>query len=115
MTYLWAFALTVIVEVPIYTGLLGTAGLLRPVIATVMGIAVNLVTHPLVWLAVQHAGPAYWQVLWPTEGAAWLTEAGAPYAAARRRPGLLLVISLIANTASLLAGLTVNAITRLHG
>ena len=114
VTYFWALILTLVVEVPIYTGLLSKAGLFRPIRATVVGSGVNLVTHPLAWLVISLAGHDYWPVFWTTECAVWLTEAGLLYAVARQRLRLLAVIALTANTASLLTGLTVNVVTQLQ-
>jgi hypothetical protein len=105
--YPWALALTLIVEVPIYTGLLGQVGVLRRFPAIVAAIGVNLVTHPLVWLATRHAG---WAVFTLAEVGAWLVEAGLLYAVVRTRGRLLLAVALVANSASLLAGLVLAAV-----
>lgn len=102
MGYPWALALTLIVEVPIYTGLLSHAGLMRRIPAIGAAVGVNLVTHPVVWLVVGHSG---WVGFALAEVGAWVVEAALLYAVVRARVWLLLTVSLVANSASLLAGL----------
>lgn len=73
--WLGAFALTLLVELPIYTGLLRrwcpTAR------AAALGLLANVITHPLLWFGlvrVQLGGPAWLIVLFLAEGAVWAVE-----------------------------------------
>ncbi|RMI32704.1 hypothetical protein [Nocardia stercoris] len=108
MRYPWALALTLLVEVPIYTAMLVTAKAFRPARAAATGTAVNLVSHPLLWSIISRAAPnAFWATLIVAEIGVCLLEAALVYAVRRRRPGELLLISVTANAASLLAGFLV--------
>ncbi|MFC5753597.1 hypothetical protein [Actinomadura rugatobispora] len=103
-----ALALTLAVELPVYAVALRVLlrARLLPVLAA--AVAVNLVTHPLVWWALGAAARSrggYEIALLPVEIAAWLAEA-ALLGALLRRPGrACLHAALAANAASLLAGL----------
>ncbi|XVQ07876.1 hypothetical protein ACQP1W_35600 [Spirillospora sp. CA-255316] len=108
-----ALALTLAVELPVYAAalrvLLGTR--LLPVLAT--AVAVNLVTHPVVWWALGAAARSrggYEIALLPVEIAAWLAEAALLRAMLLRamlrgKGRAFLHAALAANAASLLAGL----------
>jgi hypothetical protein len=67
MPYLGALALTIAIELPIVAALVPAP--MRPR-ALVDGLALNLCTHPLAWLAVLHLGLGWWLV----EAAVTLTE-----------------------------------------
>ncbi len=102
--------ITLAVEVPIY------AAELRHTLGTSLasgssgGLAVNLVSHPLAFLAI---APAIYPLIGPTgslitvESIAWLGESGLVWLWLGRRPATIAVISLLANSASLLVGLAV--------
>ena len=105
MPYPLALALTLAVEVPVYAVALRAAGSLRGGPATLAGIAVNLITHPPVWLVLLRAEDPYPIVFAVVEVAAWLVEAGIVYARVRRDAVVILLTALVANTASVLAGL----------
>jgi hypothetical protein len=110
-----ALALTLAVELPLYAvalrGLLGV----RVATALLAATGVNLVSHPLVWLALGAAARfrgGYEISLLPVEIAAWLAEAAMLRALLRgrgrgrgREGGDLVLIALAANAASFLAGL----------
>jgi hypothetical protein len=106
--YALALALTLIVEVPIVVTALALARLARGWRAVVAAIVVNLVTHPLVWLALAGAGEAYRPRFVAVETGAVVVEAALLYAWLRTSPALLLLISLVANLASILAGLALS-------
>jgi len=98
-----ALLLTLAVEVPLYTVALGALRLATRWRAVALGVLVNLLTHPVLWLVLApHPTAAR---LWTAEAAAVATEALVLLLAVRRSPLLLLVISLGANAGSLLIGL----------
>lgn len=103
--WLRAFVLTQAVEVPIYR--YGYGAPLR------LAFTASAITHPVVWLVFfgpLGPGPAvtYEERLVAAELFAWLTEAVFLHLTTRRpRP---LVFALVANAASVIAGLTVRAI-----
>lgn len=107
MLWLFAFALTLACELPIYW-----IALRRPLggnaRALAVGVAVNVATHPLAWqLAVGHVMP--WLAI---EGAVTIAEAAMVFAAARalgRRLPLheALLVALAANAFSAGVGLIV--------
>ena len=71
----------------------------------VAAIVVNLATHPLVWLLLSRAGAAYWSWFVAVEVAAWLVEAALLAVWLRRDLALLGLTALVANLASVLAGM----------
>lgn len=97
-----ALLLTLAVEVPLYTAALVALRLAGPGRAVALGTAVNLATHPALWLFLTRH-PAR---LWPAEAAATAIEAAILIAALRTDKTLLAVIATGANAASLLIGLT---------
>ncbi|WP_433081541.1 hypothetical protein ACQP1P_46365 [Dactylosporangium sp. CA-052675] len=104
-----ALLLTLAVEVPLYTAALTVLGLASARKALVLGVVVNLVTHPALWLFLtRHPG-----ALWPAEAVATAAEALILAIATggngdRGRGRLVVVaIALGANAGSLLIGLTV--------
>jgi hypothetical protein len=106
VSQLAAFGLTLAVELPWY----GAGLVARRLVARarwwwapVLGVAVNAVSHPLLWWwLAPHPSLARLAV---AEAAVWLMEALLLWAAIRRELALLLVLSLAANASSLLIGL----------
>lgn len=117
MPYPLAFALTLLVEVPVYTVVLAGCGTVRPGRAAAAALVVNCATHPVLWWVLGRfaAGPAaaYWTAFALAEAAVCAIEAlllGRPPARPLRSPAplplpLRAAASLTANAASLLAGL----------
>ncbi|MFD0528308.1 hypothetical protein [Kitasatospora arboriphila] len=126
MPYPLALALTLLVEVPLYTAALAGLGRVRPARAALAGAAVNGLTHPVLWWSLRHAaaGPAaaYWTAFALAEASvcaveavlAGLLTAGRAAPAVRpdartgtvRLPGpLLAAASLTANASSVLVGM----------
>jgi len=104
MPYPQALALTLIVEVPVYVLAMRGARLISGWRAVAVAVGVNLVTHPLVWLTltrIDGSRPAFLAA----EVGAWLAETALLYLAVRRDLALLCLAALVANTASLTAGL----------
>lgn len=107
-----AFALTVLVEAPVYLALLrrafGAPG------ALALALLVNAATHPVVWFVIPHTRP-WWRGFAAAELFAWLAEAAvlalAARATAARRPGRAfgaldaLLAALVANALSAGLGL----------
>ncbi|MCU7824773.1 hypothetical protein [Kitasatospora sp. DSM 101779] len=127
MPYPLALALTLLVEVPLYTAALGSLGRVRPARAALTGAAVNGLTHPVLWWSLRHAaaGPAaaYWTAFALAEVSVCVVEAvlaglltadrAAPAAGPGGRSGsarplpwpLLGGAALTANASSVLVGL----------
>ena len=122
--YPLALVITLGVEVPIYVAVLSFARLLRGARAVAAAVGVNVLTHPVVWVVLTaHPG---WFVpvevgvclveavllvgavaMWGAAGlrdAAELRGAAALWGIARRDAGLLLLVAVVANSASVLAG-----------
>lgn len=95
-----AFLLTQLVEAPVYR---------RAAPAPWWGaLAPSALTHPFVWFAfprLQELGASYLQMAIAAETFAWLVEAAFLAMALRVRPRRALLVSLAANTASVLVGL----------
>lgn len=102
--WLVAFVLTQIVEVPLYRWL-APVGWLR-------GFSLSLVTHPAVWYVIPplcyRNGLHYHQMLWIAEIFAWSVEAGMLMLYGVRWYRALLV-ALLVNAASVLAGMAARA------
>jgi hypothetical protein len=112
VSYPAALALTLVVEVPVYLVALSAAGIRlgrtgRPGLL-LAAVGVNLATHPVVWVLLAHAGPAYGTVFWLVEAAAWVVEAALLCLVIRRDPVLIALVALVANLASVLAGVAVD-------
>ena len=103
MRYVWALVLTLAVEVPIYVLVLGVARLLSGWRAVAVAVGANLVTHPLVWITLTRIDG--WPAFVAAEVGAWFAETALLCLAVRRDVALLCLIALVANTASLGAGL----------
>jgi len=109
-TYLAALSITLALEVPIYAIELRRAfgGPLASGART--GLAVNLTSHPLGFLAIA-------PLVYPLLGAGgsllavelivWIGEAGLVWLWLQRRPGTIGLISLLANSVSLAVGFVV--------
>ena len=109
MSFPAALLLTLAVEVPLYVAALTALLLARPVRAGMLAVAVNLVTHPVLWLLLApRPSPG---ALVGAEVAVWAVEGVLVWLALRRRPGLpvMAVVSAGANAASILAGVLVSA------
>jgi hypothetical protein len=104
-----ALLLTLAVEVPLYVAALTALRLARPVRATLLAVAVNLLTHPVLWFLLAPR-PALGALV-VAEVAVWAVEAGLVWLALRGRPALPVaaVVSAGANAASILAGVLVSA------
>ena len=100
-----ALLLTLAVEVPLYAVALRALRLASAGRAVLLAVAVNLLTHPVLWwfLAPRPSAARFWGA----EAAVVVAEAGALLLACRRDPVLLLVTSLGANALSVLIGLLV--------
>ena len=96
-----AMLLTLAVEVPLYTALfaVGLLSFRRAVLAAVM---VNLLTHPLLWLALGPRPPLLAVVL--AEVAVGLAEFLLVGLVVRRSPLLVGLTAVAANAGSILAG-----------
>lgn len=107
MTYGAALALTIAVEAPLYVAGLLALRLAGPLRALLVAVGVNLVTHPLLWLAlVQAATPA--RVL-AAEAGVCLVEAAVIRVVVGRDTALALLLAVGANAASFAVGLAVTA------
>jgi hypothetical protein len=104
-----ALLLTLAVEVALYAAALVALRLARPLRAALLAVAVNVVTHPLLWLLLAPR-PTLAAVV-AAEVAVWAAEALLLWLALRRRPSLAVlgIVSAGANAASILAGLLVSA------
>ncbi|MFF5230998.1 hypothetical protein [Dactylosporangium sp. NPDC000521] len=98
-----ALLLTLAVEVPLYVLALMALRLASWRKAALLGVAVNLLTHPVLWWSLAPRPSA--GALWGAEAAVVAVEAAVLWLACRRDPALLLVASLGANAASVLIGL----------
>ncbi|GIH07253.1 hypothetical protein Rhe02_53200 [Rhizocola hellebori] len=97
MPYVVALALTLAIEVPVYVVALRFRS------AWALAVAVNLVTHPAVWLLL--AGGASIGYFMLVELAAWMVEFGLLWAVLRRSSSILFAAAVLANSLSCLAGL----------
>jgi hypothetical protein len=105
--YPLALVITLAVEVPIYLVVFRAARLMAGWRGVGAAVGVNLATHPVLWLTVS-AHPCW---LLPAEAAVCLVEAGLLWCIARRDAVLLLVTSVAANSASILAGTVLYGLT----
>lgn len=110
-----ALGITLVVEVPIYQVLLHFALDVPAKPAALAGVGVNLFSHPLGLLVI---GPAF-TVLVGATGAvaivevwAWASEAVLLWVSLRRLPHELLLVSLVANGASFLLGVSLSGVVR---
>lgn len=101
LPYPLALALTLLIEVPIY------GYVLRGARGWLIGVAVNLVTHPAVWWVLSRAGSAYPGWFVTMETIACVVEFALLWAIIRRDAALLALTALVANAGSALVGLVV--------
>lgn len=107
MTALAALGLTIAVELPLYVlGLLALrfAGPLR---AVLLGVGVNLLTHPVLWYVLS-PDPTMSRIL-VAEVVVCLVEAAVIWLVVRRDAPLLVVLALGVNAASFGVGLLISA------
>ncbi|GAA2796636.1 hypothetical protein GCM10010441_22330 [Kitasatospora paracochleata] len=114
--YPLAFALTLLVELPLYTVALTALGRVPARLALAAGTAANCATHPLLWWFLNRfaaaAPAAYWTAFALAEAVVCLVEAvlvRALVGPTRLAPVPALTTALTANAASVLAGLLLTA------
>jgi hypothetical protein len=98
VTYALALGLTLLVELPVYALALRRRALIP-------ALAVNLITHPLLWLALGPTPTAWAFAL--GELAAWTVEFGLLAAWLRRDVAMIGATVVLANALSCLAGLLI--------
>ena len=109
--WLGAFGLTLVIELPIYAGLLRRW--CRPIVGLALGLVANLVTHPALWFGLGgwDAGGRPWAIGFVGgEIAVWVVEYLVLWIALRHRgaaPAQLAAIAGIANLASAGIGLLI--------
>lgn len=103
-----ALALTLAIEVPVWVVLGHLAAGVSWARAIVVGVAVNVVSHPLLWFvllpALEAATRSTLVALALGELVVWGLEAGMAWFATRRAPVVWLAVSASANLVSLGAG-----------
>jgi hypothetical protein len=112
LRYSEALALTLLLEVPLYARALSSVIGARLGPAWIAGCVVNLISHPLGFLVIapltaSMAGATGSLVV--VELLAWMGEAVLLWAWLRRAPTAIALVSLLANSVSLLAGLALTA------
>lgn len=103
MPQLAALGLTIAVELPWYVVGLAALRLARPGRAALLGIGVNLVTHPVLWWLLSPRPTMFRLTM--TELAVTAVEASLLFIWVRREPALLVVLSVGANATSVFMGL----------
>ncbi|WP_412538037.1 hypothetical protein R8Z50_19470 [Longispora sp. K20-0274] len=103
--YLIAVAMTLAIEVPLYVLALTRLRLAGPGRAALCAVGLNLVTHPVLWWSLALARPSGWLPLVVAEVAVCAVEAALLWLVVRRDAALVVAVSVLANAASLLAGL----------
>lgn len=100
----WAFGLTLLMELPVYTVVPAPLPWPRRLL---LGLGLNLATHPLLWYAFPRFHPYF---LWALVAESWvtLTEALLLAAAWRGQFPKALLVSFLANLLSTLTGLYVS-------
>jgi hypothetical protein len=113
LRYLTALALTLAIELPLYTVVLARGFRLPPGRAIVAALGVNLCSHPPLWWSLRPwaGSPAYGALLLLGELAVCAVEALLLAWWLRRRDRLLLALSVAVNGASVLVGLMLAAAT----
>ena len=116
MPYPPAFALTLLVELPLYAAALAAVARVPAGRALAAGTAANCATHPVLWWFLGRfaaaAPAAYWTAFALAESAVCLVEALLVRALVRPAglpPARALTVALTANAASVLAGLLLTA------
>jgi len=100
--WLFAFALTLTIELPIYVAMLG-----RRRSSIGLALAVNVLTHPLLWFVFPRFSPL-WLYIAIGELAVFAIEAAIVFAIVRHRSAV--AAALVANAASYAIGNIVMAI-----
>lgn len=108
MTAAGALLATVAIELPLWVAGLLALRLGGPVRAVALGIGVNLLTHPVLWRALEPA-PTLGLVL-AAEACVVVIEAAVVRLATGRAAGQAVLLSLGANAASFAVGLVVAAV-----
>lgn len=114
LSYPVALGATLAVEVPLYAALLPRLAPVSRSSAALVGVAVNVVSHPLLWFVlvplVERAGGPTVVALAVAEGLVWVLEAALCRVLARAgwRPSL--EVSAVANAASLGLGLVLGGL-----
>lgn len=108
MTAEGALLATVAIELPLWVAGLVALRLCGPARAVLLGIGVNLVTHPVVWRALE-PGPTIGLVL-AAEACVVVIEAAVVRLVTGRGAGLALLVSLGTNAASFAIGLVLAVI-----
>ncbi len=104
MPYPAALLLTLAIELPIYVALLTPRPRWPRAIA--LALAVNVITHPFVWLILDRADDRYWVLFAPVEIGAVVVEAVLLVAWSRHPPARVVVpVATLANAASCAVGL----------
>lgn len=110
--YLGAFALTCAVELPVYCALLMVLARIPAYAAVGLGLAVNVVTHPLLWLAFDAIARMPYAAAFGLAELAVCTVEWVLLAVALRRRGVgrgtLAAIVVVANGLSAAVGLAVD-------
>ena len=107
VAYAIALLLTLTIEIPIVAVGLARWYRVPAALGVPVAAAASLLTHPVVWfvlpglLTPSIGGPGYLLV---AEGFAWLVEGAIFWLVTRRDPVGLLLLSLLANLASFMAG-----------
>lgn len=107
MTALAALGLTVAVEAPLYVLGLLALRLARPLRAVLLGVGVNLLTHPILWYTLA-PDPTATRLL-VAEVVVCLLEAAVLWLVVRSEGVLLVVLAIGANAASFGVGLLISA------
>ncbi|MCM2423670.1 hypothetical protein [Streptomyces sp. RKAG293] len=106
MPYLFALALTLLVEVPVYVAALTVPARVRPARAGAAALMVNCVTHPPLWWFLAHVPAAdYWAYFAAAEAAVCVVEALLLRRLLRLTGPVPYAASVTANAASVIAGL----------
>jgi hypothetical protein len=101
-----ALLVTLAVEVPLHAAALAALRFTTAARAALLGTAVNVLTHPLLWWWLGSRPPL--SRIAVAEVLVWAAEAGLLWLVLRRRLWVLAVVSAGANAASILAGLLVS-------
>ena len=105
MTWPAAFAVTLLVEVPVYLAALTLVAGIRVRTAVGLSVAVNAVSHPLLWfLLVPGLGAPGATAVLVAEAIVLVGEAMALMVVLRRHLVVLVVTAVVANGLSLLIG-----------
>lgn len=107
MSYGLALALTIAVELPLYVAALLALRLAGPVRALLLGVGVNLLTHPVLWLVLLDTDSRVRVLV--AEVVVCVVEAAVIRVVVGRGAPLTLLVAVGANAASFAVGLAVSA------